>query len=123
FVVRTLLPAGKTGPVLDWTLTGNTVPGWTRSTVIGHSQVGYHPTQRKVAVLENDRNAAAPGPAKLLRIDADGSEHVALAADTRHWGQYLRYEYYTFDFSDVRTPGMYVIEAAGQRTHAFRIAK
>ncbi|KAF1684641.1 glycoside hydrolase [Pseudoxanthomonas broegbernensis] len=123
YVVRTLLPAGKSGTVMEWTLSGNTVPGWTRPTVIGHSQVGYHPAQRKVAVLENDRNAPAPGSARLLRIDADGSEHEALAADTARWGQYLRYDYYTFDFSGVRTPGLYVIEAAGQRTHAFRIAQ
>ncbi|TWT20104.1 glycoside hydrolase [Luteimonas marina] len=122
YVVRGLLPANKTGTVLEWTVEGSTVPGWTRETVIGHSQVGYHPAQRKVAVLENDRNAAAPGRARLLRIDADGREHEAHAGDARHWGPYLRYEYYTYDFSDVREPGIYVIEAAGQRTSAFRIA-
>ncbi|WP_202840009.1 glycoside hydrolase family 9 protein [Luteimonas saliphila] len=122
YVVRGELPAGRTGVVLEWTLEGNTVPGWTRETVIGHSQVGYHPAQRKVAVLENDRNGAAPGRARLLRIDADGREHQAHAAEAKHWGPYLRYEYYTFDFSDVREPGVYVIEAAGQRSNAFRIA-
>ena len=122
YVVRGLLPAGKTGVVLEWTLEGNTVPGWTRPTVIGPSQVGYHPAQRKVAVLETDRRAAAPGAARLLRIDADGREHEAHAAVAERWGPYLRYDYYTFDFSDVREPGVYVIEAAGQRTNAFRIA-
>lgn len=122
YVVRGLLPAGKTGVVLEWTLEGNTVPGWTRPTVIGHSQVGYHPAQRKVAVLETDRRAAAPGTARLLRIDADGREHEAHAARAERWGPYLRYDYYTFDFSDVREPGIYVIEAAGQRSNAFRIA-
>ena len=122
YVVRGLLPAGKTGVVLEWTLEGNTVPGWTRPTVIGHSQVGYHPAQRKVAVLETDRRAAAPGTARLLRIDADGREHEAHVARAEGWGPYLRYDYYTFDFSDVREPGIYVIEAAGQRSNAFRIA-
>lgn len=122
YVVRGLLPAKRTGTVLEWTIEGNTVPGWTRETVIGHSQVGYHPAQRKVAVLEADRNAAAPGRARLLRIAADGSEHEAHAAGAVHWGRYLRYAYYTYDFSAVREPGLYVIEAAGQRTNAFRIA-
>jgi len=122
YVVRSPLPAGRTGVVLEWTLEGNTVPGWTRDTVIGHSQVGYHPAQRKVAVLETDRRADAPGAARLLRIDADGREHVAHSAGTTRWGPYLRYDYYTFDFSGVREPGIYVIEAAGQRTGAFRIA-
>jgi endoglucanase len=123
YVVRGLLPADRTGVVLEWTIEGSTVPGWTRPTVIGHSQVGYHPAQRKVAVLETDRRADAPGRARLLRVDADGREHQAHAADAKRWGPYLRYDYYTFDFSDVRTPGIYVIEAAGQRTSAFRIAE
>ena len=122
YVVRSLLPAGRTGAVLEWTLTGSTEPGWTRAPVIGHSQVGYHPAQAKVAVLETDPAAPAPGRARLLRIDADGREHEALAADTARWGRDLRYDYYTFDFSAVREPGLYRIEAAGQRTSAFRIA-
>src|SRR5690606_11525613 len=85
--------------------------------------VGYHPAQRKVAVLETDPRAAAPGPARVLRIDADGSEREVLSATPRQWGRYLRYEYYNLDFSSVREPGLYVIEAAGQRTNAFRIAQ
>ena len=123
YVVRSLLPAGKKGTVLEWHLSASTEPDWTRETVIGHSQVGYHPAQRKVAVLETDRNAPAPGTARLLRVDADGSTREALAATPQRWGQYLRYDYYTFDFSDVREPGLYQIEAAGQRTTAFRIAE
>ncbi len=122
-VVRTMLPAGASGAVLDWTVDGNTIPGWTRDPVIGHSQVGYHPAQRKVAVLETDPRAAAPGPARVLRVGADGAEREVLAVTPSHWGRYLRYEYYNLDFSSVREPGLYVIEAAGQRTTAFRIAE
>lgn len=122
YVVRSLLPAGKAGTVLEWTVEGSTLPGWTRPTVIGHSQVGYHPAQRKVAVLERDRNAAAPGTARLLRVAADGSTREMAAAQPHHWGQYLRYDYYTFDFSTVREPGLYRIEADGQHTGTFRIA-
>jgi len=122
YVVRGLLPAGRTGTVLEWTVEGATVPGWTREAVIGHSQVGYHPAQRKVAVLELDRNAVAPGRARLLRIEPDGREREAHAAETQRWGPYLRYEYFTYDFSDVREPGLYAIEAVGQRSSAFRIA-
>ncbi len=123
YVVRSLLPAGKSGPVLEWTLSASTVPGWTRPTVIGHSQVGYHPAQRKVAVLERDRNAPAPTRARLLRVDADGSSREVAAATPERWGQYLRYDYWTFDFSGVRAPGLYRIEADGQRTASFRIAE
>ncbi|WP_372016547.1 glycoside hydrolase family 9 protein [Pseudoxanthomonas sp. 10H] len=122
YVVRSLLPAGRAGTVLEWTVEGSTLPDWTRPTVIGHSQVGYHPAQRKVAVLERDRNAAAPGTARLLRVSADGTTRQAAEATPQRWGRYLRYDYYTFDFSGVREPGLYRIEADGQRTAAFRIA-
>ena len=122
FVVRSLLPAGKQGTVLEWTLTANTIAAWTRPAVIGHSQVGYHPSQQKVAVIETDPEAAAPAAAELFKANADGALTKVFGADVRPWGDYLRYRYYTFDFSAVREPGIYVIEAAGQRTHAFRIA-
>jgi endoglucanase len=123
FVVRSLLPAGKQGTVLEWTLTGSTIPNWTRPAVIGHSQVGYHPDQQKIAVIETDPNAAAPTTATLFKVNADGAKTAALSAQPRRWGDYLRYRYYTFDFSSVREPGLYMIEAADQRTHAFRIAQ
>jgi hypothetical protein len=122
FVVRSLLPAGKAGTVLEWTLTASTTPNWTRPAVIGHSQVGYDPNQQKVAVIETDPNASAPTTARLIKLNADGSMSDAFSAQPKLWGNYLRYRYYTFDFSDVHEPGLYMIEAGGQRTHAFRIA-
>ncbi|HEY5809713.1 MAG TPA: glycoside hydrolase family 9 protein [Povalibacter sp.] len=121
YVVRTLLPAGKTGTVVEWSLNASTLPQWTRPTVIAHSQVGYHPAQRKVAILETDANAQPPGKARLLRLGADGQSSEVLSADTKAWGDYLRYRYYTFDFSAVRDPGLYAIEADGVRTESFSI--
>lgn len=121
-VVRGVIPSGTTGTVIEWFLSAGTLENWTRPVVIAHSQVGYYPDQRKVAVIECDPRAPAPGTTRLLRIGADDSESVALAAEAALWGDYLRYRYHTFDFSTVREPGLYVLEAAGQRTHAFRIA-
>ena len=51
FVVRSLLPAGKTGKVLTWTVEPNAINGWIREPNIGFSQVGYLPSQPKVAVI------------------------------------------------------------------------
>ena len=51
FVVRSLLPAGKSGKVLEWSLTANSIENWVRTPVIAHSQVGYHPRQNKTAVI------------------------------------------------------------------------
>ena len=59
FVVRSLLPAGKTGKVLTWTVTPNTIKDWVREPNIGFSQVGYIPSQQKVAVIELDKKDKA----------------------------------------------------------------
>jgi hypothetical protein len=123
YVVRSLLPAGKTGTVLEWKLSANVIPGWTRPAVITHSQAGYHPSQEKIALIELDANAAEPGKARLLRVRADGTVTEVLSADPKRWRSYLRYQYFAFDFSSVREPGLYVIDAAGSRTDAFRIAR
>jgi hypothetical protein len=90
--------------------------------VIAHSQVGYHPRQRKVAILERDARNRESSTVRLLRVAADGSSREVLAGSAIPWGDYLRYSYFTFDFSSVREAGVYVIEADGQRTRAFRIA-
>ena len=50
FVVRSLLPAGKTGKVLTWTVEPNAIKGWIREPKIGLSQVGYIPSQPKISV-------------------------------------------------------------------------
>ena len=122
FVLRQLIPSDKTGTVVEWTLSGSTDPHWVRPTVIGHSQVGYAPSQDKVAVLERDPQAKPAGDARLLRVAPDGSEQAVLSAAPKPWGEYLRYDYAKFDFSSVTQPGLYVIEYDGQRTEPFPIA-
>ncbi len=123
FVVRSLIPSGKSGKVIEWEIIPNAINNWVRKPVVGHSQVGYHPSQRKVAVIEHDVNDRPLSKARLLRIDSNGSESIAHTARTIPWGQYLRYVYATFDFSSVTQPGIYTIEYGTQRTHAFRIDK
>ena len=68
FVVRSSLPSKKSGTVMRWFLTANMIPGWTRSPVIAYSQVGYHPHQKKVAVIELDKNDHPLPTARLLRV-------------------------------------------------------
>ncbi|MFT3829391.1 MAG: glycoside hydrolase family 9 protein [Opitutaceae bacterium] len=123
FVVRGEIPAGESGTVVDWLLRANTVPDWTRATVIGHSQVGYHPRAAKRAVLECDPHAKAPGVLRVLKIAADGATTEVFSAPAQPWGPFLRYAYFTADFSEVREPGLYVLEAGGVRTAPFRIAE
>ena len=123
FVLRSRLPADQAGEVLSWKLTANAVENWTRPPVIGHSQLGYHPGQKKVAVIETDPESEDEGPARLWRYSADGAATEVLAAVPEPWGRYQRYAYRTFDFSAVREEGLYRIEYAGRRTAPFRIAR
>ena len=121
FIVRSLLPAGKTGKVLSWYLEPNAVAGWRRKPVIQFSQVGYRPQQEKVAVIELDKEDAPLTSATLHRVTPEGKDVVALKGDVRSWGRWLRYNYAKFDFSSVKEPGVYYIEYGGQRTNSFSI--
>lgn len=121
FVVRQLLPGGRTGRVVEWTLDANSVPGWLRPPVIGHSQVGYTPAAAKIATIELDRDDARTIQPRLLRLDGTGRFVPVSTAPAREWGRYLRYRYLQLDFSTVTAPGTYAIEFDGTRTAPFSI--
>ncbi len=124
FVLRSLLPGGKTGKVLEWFLEPSISRDWIRPANIGFSQVGYTPAQKKVAVAELDRNDTPAATAKLLRVGPDGSKTVAREVPAQVWGEFHhRYNYVRLDFSDVREPGLYCIEYQGVVTNAFPIDK
>ncbi|MBC7722705.1 MAG: glycoside hydrolase family 9 protein [Pedobacter sp.] len=121
FVVRSLLPAQKTGKVLTWYVEPNAVPNWKREPVIEFSQVGYHPSQEKIAVIELDKNDTPLTTAALFKVTADGKYIETLKGDTKVWGQYLRYNYVKFDFSTVKESGVYYIQYGNQKTNTFSI--
>lgn len=126
FVVRSPIPAGRTGVVVEWLVTPNRIPRWTRAPVIAHSQVGYDLGAPKVAVIETDPTDAARSStlaARLLRVGADGGLVERLRRVPTRWGRYLRYQYAHFDFSAAREPGVYVIEYGGTRTEPFPIVR
>ena len=122
YVVRTLLATKTTGTVAEWTVEPHTIPGWTRTPVIGFSQVGYHPSQPKRAVIELDANDSPLEEASLIEIRPDGTQVVKMKAKVDPWGQYLRYTYVVADFSSVTDPGLYFIEYGTQKTGSFPVS-
>jgi hypothetical protein len=122
FVVRALIPAGKTTNAIVWHVRPNYIPDWVRQPVVSFNQAGYTPGRAKVAIIELDPNMNAPTAIKLLRINADGTQTVALDGAIQPWGKWLRYNYAKFDFSSVTTPGLYAISYAGHVFNPFRIA-
>jgi endoglucanase len=122
FIVRSLLPANKTGKVLTWYLEPNAVSNWIRQPNIGFSQVGYTPNQEKIAVIELDQNDTPLTTASLFQITQDGKSVQKLKGEIKIWGKYLRYNYVKFDFSSVKEQGVYYIQYGDQKTNAFKIS-
>ena len=121
FVLRSVLPAGKTGKVVTWTVEPHAIPNWIRQPNIGFSQIGYTPEQPKVAVIELDKKDTPQASAKLMRIQEDGTATQAYTGALANWGPYYKYNYVKFDFSSVRQPGVYYIQYGDVRTNDFLI--
>jgi len=121
FVLRSVLPTGKTGKVVTWMVEPNAIENWVREPNIGFSQVGYMPEQPKVAVIELDPNGLSQKQAYLMRIREDGSTEQAFVGDVTTWGMYYKYNYVKFDFSAVRQPGVYFIQYGTTKTNDFLI--
>jgi endoglucanase len=122
FVLRTLIPAGKTGDVVVWHVMPNVIRGWIRPSVVGYNQIGYTPQRQKVAVIEMDPRFDAPKTARVVRLNPAGEFREVFHGEVKPWGRWMRYQYAQFDFSSVYEPGVYAIEYAGKRTAPFRIA-
>ena len=123
FVLRSLIPSGKTAGAIVWHIRPDVIPNWTRPPMIAHSQVGYAPGFSKVAVLELDPKYSGPKTAKVLRLAEDGSYKQVFEGPITPSTPWLRYVYSKFDFTPVKDPGLYVIEYADQRTAPFPISK
>ena len=121
FVVRSLLPAGKTGKVLTWTVEPNAINGWIREPNIGFSQVGYLPSQPKVAVIELDKKDKPFENSSLYKIGEDGNATKVFSGKITSWGNYFKYHYVKFDFSSVTIPGIYFIQYGDIKTNNFLI--
>jgi hypothetical protein len=121
FVVRSLLPAGKTGKVLTWTIEPNAISGWIREPNIGFSQVGYLPSQQKVSVIELDKKDKPLAKASVYKIGNDGKATEVFSGKIVSWGDYYKYHYVKFDFSSVNTLGIYYIQYGDFKTNNFLI--
>lgn len=121
FVVRSLLPSGKTGKVLTWIVEPNAIKGWIREPNIGFSQVGYLPSQPKVSVIELDKKDKPLAKASIYKIGDDGNATEVFSGNISAWGDYYKYHYVKFDFSSVNTSGIYYVQYGDFKTNNFLI--
>ena len=121
FVVSSEIPAGVTKEAVKWVITPNVVADWLYSPVVQISQVGYHPSGRKVAVIERDKRETLRESPLLYKITETGEELIC-KGNGSEWGQFLRYSYLQFDFSDITDEGLYKIKYGASESSIFRIA-
>ncbi len=120
FVLSSPFSAGAEHAV-DWRITPHVEAGWIRKPVIQLSQVGYLPAQPKRAVIELDAREETIGEVMLLRVESGGAVPVRSGPGTP-WGDFLRYRYLTFDFSEVTREGLYQIQYGETLSSVFRIS-
>jgi endoglucanase len=123
FIVRSTIKPGATTAAVEWTITPNVIEDWVYSPVLQYSQVGYHPGQKKIAVIETDPKDNFNKKIDLLKISADGNHNRVLRKRPEYWGRFLRYEYYHLDFSEIVEDGMYQLVLGELRSEPFRISE
>jgi endoglucanase len=121
YIVREFVPANATKNAIEWLVTPNVLPDWKSTPVIQFSQIGYHPNEAKVAIVELDKNDHDIAPVALYKLDGNGMTKV-MEAPASDWGRFLRYHYLQFDFSSVKAEGMYILGYKGVKTPAFAIS-
>ncbi|MEJ7559777.1 MAG: glycoside hydrolase family 9 protein [Pedobacter sp.] len=122
FVVRSLIAKGATKNAIEWLVTPHAIEGWQSDPVVQVSQVGYHPKQQKIAVIELDQADKRRLPVSLMRVNENGGLETALKAAPADWGNFLRYHYLQLDFTKITRPGMYVVKYGSYQTEPFQIS-
>jgi endoglucanase len=122
FVIRSLVSEGSSKNAIEWVITPNVVSDWKSTPVIHVSQIGYHPEQEKVAIIEIDKNDTKTENPVLVGLGENGKNTFLTVGKPVLWGSFLRYNYFKFDFSSVKQDGLYFIKYGNEQSQVFRIA-
>ncbi|MCK4748172.1 MAG: glycoside hydrolase, partial [Bacteroidales bacterium] len=121
YIVRSKIPAGATASAIEWIITPSTLPEWKYQPVIQVSQLGYHPEQKKSAVVELDITDLPLHEFTVYKLAREGRVPV-YSGKPAPWGQFLRYQYAILDFTHISAPGMYQVSYGAELSHPFIIA-
>ncbi len=102
-------------------ITPRIVPSWRREPVIQVSQLGYHPNQKKQAVLELDPRTTHLEKMTLSRLADDGKKVIVKETQPIKWGELFEFVYHTFDFTEIKEPGQYSLKYENQEAGPFLI--
>lgn len=123
FVVRSTVAEGATDGAIEWIIKPHVISDWIYEPVMQYSMVGYHPKQEKIAVIETDPNDHFDSEIQLVKISPDGEHDTVFSRKPELWGDFLRYRYYHFDFTDITDDGMYQLVLDNQASEVFRISE
>lgn len=122
FIVRTLVQKGKLKNAVEFVIRPHARANYSYAPVVQVSQVGYHPDQSKIAVVELDPNAQVSSEISLLRVAENGQLKTVKTVRPEEWGHFLRYNYLRFDFSEIKQPGIYRIKQGEVTSLPFQIS-
>lgn len=120
FIVREAIPAGASHNAIEWIIAPHVEKNWRYTPVLQVSQVGYGSGQQKRLVIEQDARDTRADKAQIYRL-GDAGKSLVKTERVKPWGKFLRYEYMTLDFSDIKQPGLYQIHYRGAQSQVFRI--
>ncbi|MBN2425074.1 MAG: glycoside hydrolase family 9 protein [Calditrichaceae bacterium] len=122
FIVRSVVPANKSKAAIEWIITPDVIEDWQYTPVIHLSQLGYHPDQKKTAIIEQDKTDIEISDFILYKLSDAGKEEVLRGKPVIN-GPFLRYKYLTFEFSAIKEAGMYLAEYRSTVFGPFKIGK
>jgi hypothetical protein len=97
-------------------------PDWTKEPIIQISQIGYHPAQKKIAILEVKPGTIDIQDVELLVLNEKSELENAAYLEPEKWGDLYQNTYYTYDFSFVKNPGQYFLIYDNQKVGPFKIS-
>ncbi len=123
FIIRTEVPEGETKSAVEWVVSPNVLPDWRYKPVIHLSQIGYHPNQKKVVIIECDLRNNIQEKVLLKRILSNGELKIVQSGIPENWGKFIRYQYLRYDFSEIDEDGLYIITYGNSESQPFKISK
>ncbi|MCF8261472.1 MAG: glycoside hydrolase family 9 protein [Melioribacteraceae bacterium] len=123
FILRSVVDVNSTENEIEWLITPSYDLAWRYNPVVQVSQVGYHPAQSKFAVVELDKLEEKFKNISLIRIDKGSQKIIKSEIAPTPWGEFLRYKYIRFDFSEIKEEGLYFIKYGENYSNRFEIKK
>ncbi|MBT28371.1 MAG: glycoside hydrolase [Thalassobius sp.] len=121
FIVRAPLQKGKLKNAINLLITPHAKENYLYEPVIQVSQVGYHSEQEKKALIELDASASDFSKVQLMKVSEEGGLVKVKEAEAKVWGNFLRYKYLQFDFSEIKESGIYKVVYGDKASNPFKI--